>query len=62
MGGVNGILTGLTGTFVVPGVPYLQALGLDRMALVQAMGILFTVSTIALAVSLSGHDLLPKET
>jgi uncharacterized membrane protein YfcA len=61
MGGVNGILTGLTGTFVVPGVPYLQALGLDRIALVQAMGILFTISTIALAVSLSGHDLLPKE-
>lgn len=61
MGGVNGILTGLTGTFVVPGVPYLQALGLDRMALVQAMGILFTTSTIALAVSLTGHDLLPRE-
>jgi hypothetical protein len=61
LGGVNGILTGLTGTFVVPGVPYLQALGLDRIALVQAMGILFTTSTIALAVSLSGHDLLPRE-
>ena len=60
MGGVNGILTGLTGTFVIPGVPYLQALGLDRIAVVQAMGILFTVSTIALAVSLSGHDLLPR--
>lgn len=61
MGGVNGILTGLTGTFVVPGVPYLQVLGLDRIALVQAMGILFTVSTIALAVSLTGHNLLPRE-
>ena len=61
MGGVNGVLTGLTGTFVVPGVPYLQTLGLDRMALVQAMGILFTVSTIALAVSFSGHNLLPQE-
>ncbi|MDA1326307.1 MAG: sulfite exporter TauE/SafE family protein [Proteobacteria bacterium] len=61
LGGVNGILTGLTGTFVVPGVPYLQALGLDRMALVQAMGILFTISTIALAVSLSGHNLLPRD-
>ena len=61
MGGVNGIFTGLTGTFVVPGVAYLQALGLDRIALVQAMGILFTVSTIALAISLSGHNLLPQE-
>ena len=61
MGGINGIFTGLTGTFVVPGVPYLQTLGLDRMALVQAMGILFTVSTAALGFSLSGHDLLPRE-
>ena len=61
LGGVNGILTGLTGNFVIPGVPYMQALGLDRIALVQAMGILFTVSTIALAVSLTGHDLLPRE-
>ena len=60
IGGVNGILTGLTGTFVIPGVLYLQALGLDRVALVQAMGILFTTSTIALAVSLSGHGLLPR--
>jgi len=61
VGGVNGILTGLTGTFVVPGVPYLQVLGLDRIALVQAMGILFTVSTIALGLSLSGHNILPIE-
>ena len=39
----------------------MQALGLDRVALVQAMGILFTTSTIALAVSLSGHGLLPRD-
>ena len=57
----NGLLTGLTGTFVVPGVPYLQALGLDRNALVQAMGILFSVSTLALAVSMTGHRILPKD-
>lgn len=61
IGGANGVITGLTGTFVVPAVPYLQVLGLDRMALVQAMGILFTVSTLALGLSLSGHNLLPRE-
>jgi uncharacterized membrane protein YfcA len=61
VGVVNGVLTGLTGSFVVPGVPYLQALGLGRDALVQAMGIMFTVSTLALAVSLSGQSLLPGE-
>lgn len=60
IGGVSGLLTGLTGTFVVPGVPYLQALGLGRNGLVQAMGILFTVSTLALAASFAGHTLLPR--
>ncbi len=57
-GAANGILTGLTGSFVVPGVLYLQALGLTRDMLIQAMGLLFTASTIALAVALGGNDLL----
>lgn len=55
---VNGLLAGMTGSFVVPGVLYLQALGLPRMALVQAMGILFTLSTVALAIGLQGSRLL----
>ena len=56
-GVLNGGLTGLTGAFVVPGVFYLQAVGLDRNQLVQAMGILFTVSTLGLLLALgdSGH-------
>lgn len=53
-GATNGVLTGMTGSFVVPGVLYLQAIGLPRDQLVQAMGILFTLSTLALALSL--HD------
>ena len=54
----NGILTGLTGSFVVPGVLYLQALGLTRDQLVQAMGILFTISTLAVGAALGGARLL----
>lgn len=61
IGMMNGVLTGMTGSFVVPGVLYLQALGLPRDMLVQAMGILFTTSTVALAVSLGGQDLLTLE-
>lgn len=53
----NGLLTGMTGSFVVPGVLYLQAIGLPRDALIQAMGILFTLSTAALALALQGHGL-----
>jgi uncharacterized protein len=61
LGIINGVLTGMTGSFVVPGVMYLQALGLPRDALVQAMGILFTLSTLALAIALGGARLLSEE-
>ena len=61
LGLVNGILTGMTGSFVVPGVLYLQALGFDRNALIQAMGMLFTLSTLALAVALRGNAMLDLE-
>jgi uncharacterized membrane protein YfcA len=57
-GAINGVLTGMTGSFVVPGVLYLQAIGLPRDMLIQAMGILFTASTVALAVALGGRNLL----
>jgi len=60
-GAANGVLTGMTGSFVVPGVMYLQAIGLPRDALVQAMGMLFTVSTVALAIGLQGNHLLTPE-
>lgn len=61
MGLVNGLLTGMTGSFVVPGIMYLQSIGLDRNQLVQAMGILFSLSTIALAIALQGHRLIADQ-
>ena len=61
IGGINGVLTGMTGSFVVPGVPYLQGIGLPRDQLVQAMGMLFTASTVALALALGGSRLLSAE-
>ncbi|MEQ9334009.1 sulfite exporter TauE/SafE family protein [Thalassobaculum sp.] len=59
MGLATGILTGMTGSFVIPAVPYLQALGLPRDRLVQAMGMTFLVATVSLGVGLGGHGLLP---
>lgn len=52
VGLVTGIVTAATGVFVLPAVPYLQGLRLERDALVQALGLCFTVSTLALAASL----------
>ena len=46
---ITGVITSATGVFVIPAVPYLQALGLNRDELVQALGLSFTVSTLALA-------------
>jgi uncharacterized membrane protein YfcA len=52
-GAVTGLITAATGVFVIPAVPYLQAIGLEKEELVQALGLSFTVSTIALAVNLA---------
>jgi hypothetical protein len=61
IGAVNGVLTGMTGSFVVPGVLFLQAIGLPRDMLIQAMGMLFFASTLALAVALGGNGFLSIE-
>jgi hypothetical protein len=58
---MNGVLTGMTGSFVVPGVMYLQSIGLAKDALIQAMGMLFALSTMALALALKSNDLLTME-
>jgi uncharacterized membrane protein YfcA len=52
IGSATGLVSAATGVFVIPAVPYLQALGLEREDLVRALGLSFTVSTIALAVNL----------
>ncbi len=56
IGAVTGMVTAATGVFVIPAVPYLQAIRLERDELIQAMGISFTVSTIALAIGLYFND------
>jgi uncharacterized membrane protein YfcA len=55
VGAVTGLITGATGVFVIPAVPYLQALGFDKDDLVQVLGLSFTVSTLALAAGLTSH-------
>ena len=61
IGAFSGVLAGMTGTSTVPGVAYLQSTGLKRDELIQAMGILFTLSTVGLSVSLGGQDLLTAQ-
>lgn len=56
IGAATGLVTGATGVFVIPAVPYLQSLGLEKDDLIQALGLSFTVSTVALAAGLLRVD------
>jgi uncharacterized membrane protein YfcA len=51
IGAITGLVTAATGVFVIPAVPYLQAIGLEKEELIQALGLSFTVSTVALAIN-----------
>ena len=57
-GAVTGMITAATGVFVIPAVPYLQAIGFEKEDLVQALGLSFTVSTLALAVNVAAAGAL----
>lgn len=52
VGLVTGALTGATGVFVLPAVPYFSSLRLEKEELVQTLGLSFTVSTLSLAAAL----------
>jgi uncharacterized membrane protein YfcA len=58
LGTTNGFLTGFTGSFMVPSVLYMQALGFGKDMLVQAMGVFFALSTLMLTISLGRNDLI----
>lgn len=55
VGATTGLITAATGVFVIPAVPYLQAIGLEKEELIQALGLSFTVSTLALAVNIGAE-------
>jgi uncharacterized protein len=58
VGLATGFLTGATGIFALPVVPYLNALGLERDELVQALAISPLASAIALSVGLLGSGVM----
>lgn len=60
-GALTGMIGGFTGSLAVPAVLYMQALGMERRQLIQAMGIWFTLATTAFSISLGGRGALPPE-
>jgi uncharacterized membrane protein YfcA len=66
IGGIVGVVTGVisaaTGVQVIPSMPFMQAIGMEKDELVQALGVFFTVATLALAFSLSTAGVLTAAT
>lgn len=61
VGSVSGLVCGLTGSFVVPGVLYLQSLGLPRDPFVKAMGVTFTSLAVVMLPGLIANGLYSVE-
>ena len=61
VGLVNGVLTGMTGAFVVPATLYMQSVGLSRDVLIQAMGVLYLISSTALTAAMAGRGLFAPD-
>ncbi len=66
LGGIVGLITGMisaaTGVQVIPSVPFLQAIGMEKEELIQALGVFFTVATLALGFNLTTEGLLTSAT
>jgi uncharacterized protein len=66
VGGIVGVVTGLisaaTGVQVIPSMPFLQAIGMEKDELVQALGVFFTVATVSLMINLTTSGLLTAAT
>jgi uncharacterized protein len=66
VGGIVGVITGLisaaTGVQVIPSMPFMQAIGMEKDELVQALGVFFTVATVMLSINLTTSGLLTAST
>jgi uncharacterized protein len=66
VGGIVGVVTGVisasSGVQVIPSVPFIQAIGMEKDELVQALGVFFTVATLALGFTLTRSGLMSTAT
>ena len=62
VGVVTGVISASTGVQVIPSMPFMQAIGMEKDELVQALGVFFTVATVALAFNLTAVGLLNAAT
>jgi uncharacterized membrane protein YfcA len=60
-GVLNGVLTGLTGSQILPLVPYMMALRLDASTQVQAINLAVMIGSVALGAALIGSGMMTGE-
>ena len=53
IGATTGVIAGATGVMALPAVAYFQAIGLNKEDMIQALGLSFTISMLALAAGLA---------
>ncbi len=58
VGLITGLVTGATGLFMFPVVPYLEGLDLSQDEFLQAVSLSFTVSTLSLAAAVASQDVM----
>lgn len=62
VGLVSGMISAASGVQVIPSVPFLQAIGMEKEELIQALGVFFTVATLTLGFNLTSAGLLTAAT
>jgi hypothetical protein len=62
VGLISGVISAATGVQVIPSMPYLQAIDMEKDEFVQALGVFFTVGTLALAFNLTTAGVLDQST
>ncbi len=60
-GASGGVIFGMVGVFIVPGLLYLETLRMPRDEFVQGLGLTFVTISAALAVSMAGFSLVTGE-
>lgn len=60
-GASGGIMFGMVGVYIIPGLLYLETLRLPRDQMVQAMGLTFVTISATLGLSMAGVDLVTGE-
>jgi len=56
------MISAATGVQVIPSVPFMQAIGMEKDELIQALGVFFTVATVTLGFNLTSAGLLTAAT